>query len=1544
MKLFLYQLRTYRFTILCFCLAVGFFVALSFIKPAKTSAAPAPPQKLVASDDAVWQVTETAITDSQSVSAKAFQTARLNREALTQILSTAPMEYTSAAKRQATVLTLPMPNGTFARFRIEESPIMAAELAARFPEIKTYKGQGIDDPTAMTRFDYTPLGLRAIVLSSAGTWLIEPLSQTDTTNYIAYFNRDLDTDNISVSCLLSEEEIKDAERRGISLGAPASPAFVTGATLRTYRLAVAATAEFTQQYGGGNVNTALTQITSLINQINAIYQREATITFQLIANETSIIFTDAATDGYTNGSPSTMLSENQSRLDSIIGSANYDIGHVFGGITVSPGFLSFSGVAQLGVVCSASNKGRGVSTMGGTPITHSIFVKGVTHEIGHQFSAPHTFNSTTGNCGLSGQRSGANAYEPGSGSTIMAYNTCGSDNIQPQTDLYFHTVSLNQILTHATGSGNCAATTATGNSPPTIPTLSNYPIPANTPFTLTASVSDPNGDAMTHIWEEYDPANSSAAPPHNDDGIRPIFRSFAPSTVLLSRTFPRLQYILNNANVPPQNYTCGSNTCLTGEVLPSTTRTLNFRLTSRDNRAAGGGTANAAMQVSVISTAGPFAVTQPNTAASWSGNSNQTVTWNVANTTAAPVSVANVNILLSTDGGNTFPITLAASTPNDGSETVTIPNNVNSTSRLKVEAVGNIFFDISDTNFSITAPTEVKLISFDAFAYQDGRVLAQWQTGYETRNLGFNLYRSEAGKRTRVNQQLLAGSALTAGNNTVLQAGQPYSWTDNLPSGAGMVTYWLEDVDLSGQSTMHGPFTVAAAPGKAPTLPQAELLMRLGWQQAMQANGTSSVPVQRTAGDSMNAAPTSNQKAARQSVQISGTVQNHLSNQAAVKIAVQDEGYYRILQSELITAGLSKDGDPRFLQMFVSGREIPIAITGEADGRFDATDAVEFYGLGLDSPTTDERVYWLTYGNRPGLRVQQMKPQPATTTAQSFTETIERRDRSTYFAALLNGDKENVFGAVVANQPVEQELTLPGVYPGGQATLEVILQGVTAAAHRVTVQLNGSSLGEVQFTNQENRRQTFAVPLSRLREGVNQVRLTAANSAVDVSLVEAIRLRYQRRFVANNNRLRFTVKGGERVSITGFTAKGVRVFDVTDADAIQELKAETVGGKGGYTVNVTATGSGERRLLAIADTQIAAPTAVKENVISNWRNTANGADFVIFAPRDFFAALEPLRALRESQGYRVAVVDITDVYDEFNFGHKSADSLRDFLAYAKSSWSLAPRYVMFVGDASYDAKNYLGTGSTDAVPTKLLDTALLETGSDDWFADFDDDGIAELAVGRLPVRNAAEVANVVAKLLRYEQAKASDEALLVADANDEFNFEQTSGSLRELLPDGLRIEELRRGQLDAATAKSQLVAALNRGQKLVNYTGHGSLTLWRGNLLTAGEARTLTNNTLPVFVMMNCLNNYFQDATNDSLGEALLKSERGGAVAIWASSGLTAPATQAAMNRELYRLLFAPNAGAEALGEAIRQAKAAINDSDVRRTWILLGDPTMRLR
>jgi hypothetical protein len=311
------------------------------------------------------------------------------------------------------------------------------------------------------------------------------------------------------------------------------------------------------------------------------------------------------------------------------------------------------------------------------------------------------------------------------------------------------------------------------------------------------------------------------------------------------------------------------------------------------------------------------------------------------------------------------------------------------------------------------------------------------------------------------------------------------------------------------------------------------------------------------------------------------------------------------------------------------------------------------------------------------------------------------------------------------------------------------------------------------------------------------------------------------------------------------------------------------------------------------------------------------------------------------------LADVEDVYDEFSFGQKTPQAVKDFLAYAKSNWKTPPRFALMVGDASYDPKNYLGRGANDAVPTKLIETSLMETASDDWLSDFNSDGVAEIAMGRLPARSAQEVATMVSKIVDYEIAQLPDAVLLVTDARDGFDYEASSAPLRSLIPDGFKVGEINRG-VNGAEARSQLIESINHGQRIVNYMGHGSTDLWRGDLLTSNDASALANSGgASLFIMMTCLNGQFQDAVRESLAETLVKIERGGAVAVWTSSGMTDPRAQGPLNQEVFRRMFAADktdAQSFTLGELVMRAKSAVSDADVRRTWILFGDPAMRLR
>lgn len=646
------------------------------------------------SADGVWEtVAENALVSPGSdrlIVPDRYRTFRADTDALRRVLDQAPLEENVArgSVLPATVLLVPMPDGGYARFSIQESPVMEPALAAAFPEIRTYEGQGLDDPAASARFDWTPAGFHGMILSASGTVFIDPYRRGDVVDYQSYYTRDFHKPGVPPHCLEAPDEPISEKPFGLSSdrSAPFSTLASVGPTLRTYRLALAADGEYTQ-FHGGTVAGALAAMTTTVNRVTGVYERDLAIRMTMIANETSIIYTNPATDPYTDSSPTTLLTQNQSNLDAVIGSANYDIGHVVG--------TGGGGVASLGVVCRAGLKARG-ETGNPAPVGDPFDIDFVAHEMGHQFGATHSFNGTSGNCG-GGNRTAGTAYEPGSGSTIMAYaGICGADDLQPHSDDYFHTISFDQIVSYVTtGLGTCSVNTSTGNIAPTIDAGANFSIPISTPFTLTATGSDANGDPLTYCWEEFDLGTFS--PPNTDDGSRPIFRSFNP-VPSPARTFPKLSAVLGNVSTFP-------------ETLPTFSRTMTFRVTARDNRSGGGGSNYDFMTLTTSATAGPFVVTQPNTAETWTGNSTRTVTWNPAGTTGAPVSTANVKISLSTDGGNTFSTVLAASTPNDGTEPVLIPNTPSTTARIKVEGVGNVFFDLSDVNFTIGQDPSVPLIT-----------------------------------------------------------------------------------------------------------------------------------------------------------------------------------------------------------------------------------------------------------------------------------------------------------------------------------------------------------------------------------------------------------------------------------------------------------------------------------------------------------------------------------------------------------------------------------------------------------------------------------------------------------------------------------------------------------------------------------------------------------------------------------------------------------------------------------------------------------------
>lgn len=621
-----------------------------------------------------------------------YRSLALDIDQMRRFLSKSPMERIGQRlPANALIIQLPMPDGTWQGFQIVESPVMHPDLAAQFPAIKTYAGQGIDDPTATLRLDITLQGFHAMVLTSNGdgTIFIDPYALNDTRYYISYYKRNytargksfLELDPIDHNTnhdeLHSKQIPNDPNSDELS-----QQLFSTDGKHRNYRLALAATGEYTT-FHGGTVALAASAMATTMNRINGVYERELSVRMTLIANNNNLIYTNGSSDPYSNNDGYTMLSQNVNNCNTVIGSANYDIGHVFS--------TGGGGIACLGCVCTSS-KAEGV-TGSGSPVGDPFDIDYVAHEMGHQFDCNHTFNTTDGSCG--GNREASAAYEIGSGSTIMSYaGICSPSNVQNNSDDYFHAGSLAEVLPYIVSGGgnNCPVKTNIAHTAPTTDAGSNYTIPKSTPFMLTGSATD-DDTGLTYCWEEMD-LGSAASLSAALAGNAPAFRSYDPTTSP-TRVLPRMQTVM-------------AGTTDNNEKLPNYARTMNFRLTVRDNHSGSGRVGSDNMTVAINGTAGPFLVTAPNTTGiSVPALSTYTVTWDVAGTTASPVSCANVDIyLIINNAASNYPQTLIlANTPNDGTQSITIPNNPTTQARILVKGSNNIFFDVSNSNFTITAAT-----------------------------------------------------------------------------------------------------------------------------------------------------------------------------------------------------------------------------------------------------------------------------------------------------------------------------------------------------------------------------------------------------------------------------------------------------------------------------------------------------------------------------------------------------------------------------------------------------------------------------------------------------------------------------------------------------------------------------------------------------------------------------------------------------------------------------------------------------------------------
>ncbi len=619
----------------------------------------------------------------------------LDEPSLRQALRRAPMENSAAALRQALVLTIPLPDGGNIHFRVVESPLMAPGLAARYPSIKSYLASGLDNPALSGRISYSPLGFTGVFKTPNGDVFIEPYTLEGVRYHTAYYEKNvvvLPEDRPALSCGYTGAGHEHPSLEGLDFDTEGSGVIEARGplgpiSLRTYRMALACTGEYSQIHGGTK-ELVLASMNVGLSIANAVFESEVAVRMILIENNDDIIFLNPATDPYENADVGgQLLGQN---TDAIVQAGNipfnaFDIGHVFTG-----GCSDVGGVVG-GNICT-SGKARGVTCHSSSNIG-AIIRRVMVHEVAHQFSVAHSWS----NCpGFDGQLASESAYEPGSGTTIMSYaGSCGNQNVTFNSDLYYSVGSLEEFISYSRdgNGGTCATVVPTENTEPVLTHnyVSGFYIPISTPFELEAAATDEEETNLTYCWEQFNlgPISGLGEPM----GTAPSFRSFPPNASP-KRVFPRMSAIINNQS--PE-----------AEVLPTYSRNLTFRCTVRDNHPGAGGTVWKPVSFEATASAGPFLVSYPNdNFVIWTSGETREVTWDVANTTNNLVKCRYVNIKLSTDGGNTYPITLLASTPNDGAENISVPNLNTSVARVRVEAADNIFFDISNANFRILPATE----------------------------------------------------------------------------------------------------------------------------------------------------------------------------------------------------------------------------------------------------------------------------------------------------------------------------------------------------------------------------------------------------------------------------------------------------------------------------------------------------------------------------------------------------------------------------------------------------------------------------------------------------------------------------------------------------------------------------------------------------------------------------------------------------------------------------------------------------------------------
>lgn len=815
-------------------------------------------------------------------------------------------------------------------------------------------------------------------------------------------------------------------------------------------------------------------------------------------------------------------------------------------------------------------------------------------------------------------------------------------------------------------------------------------------------------------------------------------------------------------------------------------------------------------------------------------------------------------------------------------------------------------------------------------AFTDGNgVWLEWQTGIESEILGFHVYRVANGEKNPVSPVLIPGNYLPTGEKSA--PGRNYHYFD--PQGTSATVYVIEGVNVAGlkqASREFYPQLVADLSARAGASSQ-ELQKRAAGSNPSLQNDDLNLPRELKAEiEANNAAPADAQ-----------ATQKWVASQPGAKIAVKQDGLYRVTRAELQNGGFNVNAPIAMWQLYADGVEQGIIVGPNGD-------YIEFYGRGVNTLESDARIYYALVGTEPGRRVGTnfIRGISAKVVAPNFEQLVLKKERFTYLSTILNGTAENFFGALITNSsPGSTTVNLPDVDSASSqlVNVTVAVQGYAFTAHQFTVRLNETEIGTISGSNRDLLTGTFNVAPSLLVDGANIIKISSVPGSA--GFTESIKISYQRRYQAVQERLSFYTQNYRTTRVQRFNTPDIRVFDLSDPTN-PALVTDLQISQQGLTYQVTLPSARSRVFYAVAGSGFLTAASITPNVPSTLATTAHNANLIIISYKAWMTQSEAWANYRRGQGFSVEVVNIEDVFDEFDFGQPTPEAIRGFLYYAKNNWQTPPGYVLLIGDGSYDARNYFAQGYNNFIPAQMVDTTYTTTGSDDALADFNDDGLAEIAVGRLPIRDGATVTTLLTKTTAFEQGLAtapSRGALCASDLADGFDFQEMCNRVFQPLPASIPKMFINRGD---ANAQQSLMNAINSGKYIVNYSGHGTFAAWAGNFFSRTDVplMTNTNQNQTIFTLLTCLNGYYVDAFADGLAEALLKKSEGGAVVAWASSGETTPDVQEIMATRFFQQA-GNNPALTRIGDLANDAKTTISGGrDVRLSWVLLGDPTMKVK